>query len=106
MENMDKKVCGSCGNTSCTCEGSMGMGCMHGCHHHHGNYGLLRIVLKILIVILIFWCGFRLGNIVGSVRGEYSRGAMMQRGFNNGGYGNYSNIPPTTSSITPAVPAQ
>jgi hypothetical protein len=108
MENMDKKVCSGCGNSSCTCGGSMGMGCMHG-FHHHGKYGLMRMILKIVIVILIFWCGFKLGNIVGYVRAESGRGAMMQRDFNNGGYGmmhgGYSNISPTTSSVTPAVPA-
>jgi len=112
MENMDKKVCSGCGNSSCTCGGAMGANCMHG-FHHHGKYGLMRMILKIVIVILIFWCGFKLGNIVGYVRAESGRGAMMQRSFsNNGGYGmmpgGYSNIPPTTSSVTPVpvTPAQ
>ncbi len=53
MENTDKKECSCQGGCSC------GMGYMHGCH---GRYHLVRMILRIVIVILIFWCGYRLGN--------------------------------------------
>jgi hypothetical protein len=84
MENMDKKdgeMCGGCGHGGCC----GGMGHMHGCHG--GRHHLLRIILKIFIVIIIFWCGFNLGEMVGSIRAEYGRGYLnggdvgMMRGY-------------------------
>ena len=78
------------------------MGCMHGCHHH-GKYGLVRMILKIVIVILIFWCGFRLGNIVGSVRGAgYERNSfgMMRTNFSQGIPVTNPSTPTTLTPVT------
>jgi hypothetical protein len=80
MENMDKKECG-CGMGGC------GMGHMGGCGCYGGKHHLLRVVLKILIVILIFWCGFRLGELTGTIRGEYGRIEMMHG--ERGSFGDY-----------------
>lgn len=83
---MDKKECGGmCGQNSCG--GMHGMG---GCHHH-GKHHLIKMILMMIIVIMIFASGFKLGEIVGSVRGSSygSRGMMnrggygMMRGYNN-----------------------
>lgn len=100
MENMDKKdgMDQKCGH------GCMGgcamMGHMCGCH---GRHHLVKVILKIIIVVLIFWCGFKLGVITGSIRGGETRGGfrMMQ------GYNNYGALPSTGSgtALTP-VPAQ
>jgi hypothetical protein len=79
MENMDKKECGSgmCGGAcKSTCCGGMssmsacGMGCHVGKHH------LMKKVIKIFIVILIFWCGFRMGSMVGFIKANYRIGMM------------------------------
>ena len=100
MENMDKKQCGSCGdsvNGGCCCY--MHRGC-------HGRHHLLRVILKILIVIIIFSCGYKLGQMTGFIRAEYG-GQYGHQDF--GGFGMmgdrgyyFSNNAPTT--ITPATP--
>ncbi len=94
MENTEKK---------CEC-GMHPMGPMgyHGCHG--GKHHLIKIILKIIIVILIFWCGFKLGNITGSIRGEYGHGnrggVQMMRGYNN-----FNNIiPPNANTGTQTTP--
>jgi len=87
MENMDKKECGDvCKNSSCSgCCG--GMGCMHGMHGCCGRKRhLLKIILKIVIVIIIFSCGFKLGEMTGIIRAEYGR-------VNNFGMMRYTNLP-------------
>jgi hypothetical protein len=94
MENMDKKECG-CGEGKCMCGGAMGH--MHGCH---GKYHLVKVILKLVIIIIIFWCGFSLGQITGSIRAGYGRagaGMMLRGGYNlpvNGG----------STVVTPATP--
>lgn len=92
MENTDKKECSCQGGCSC------GMGHMHGCH---GRYHLVRMILRIVIVILIFWCGYRLGMITGSIRAGYGRydgiGMMMR---NDGGYNNLPVVTPA-NPVTP-----
>ena len=60
MENLDKKQC-ECGMHSA---GSM-MDC-HGCHG--GKHHLIKIILKLVILIIIFWCGFKLGEITGYIK--------------------------------------
>jgi hypothetical protein len=74
MENMDKKECGGmCGGSCVT--GGCGMK-MGGCGCHGGKHCLIKMILKLIIVILIFWCGFKLGSITGAIRAEYGRGAI------------------------------
>ena len=100
MENVDKKEgenkCEKCGGP-CTCGG---MGHMHGCHG--GRHCLVKMILKIVIVILIFWCGFKLGEMTGIIRSGYGHNdfKMMQ--------GRFDNLPNNLggSVPTPAVPAQ
>jgi hypothetical protein len=108
MENLDKKqseenVCKGCLQGKCCC-GMHGMHGMHGCCG--GGHHLVKIILKILIIIIIFWSGFRLGEVTGSIRGEYGRGMMngnnyygMMRGYN---YNNPTGVTPTTPTPTPA----
>ena len=93
MENIDKKECG------CGMHQMGGCGCP-GCHG--GKHHLIKIILKIIIIILIFWCGFKLGDITGSIRGGYGReiGSQMMRGWNSN-----SNSVVTPSSGTPIPPA-
>jgi hypothetical protein len=106
MENMDKKcgcsVCqngGSCGGMQPMCGGH---GCCHGKHH------LVKMILKIFIVIIIFWCGFQLGQESGFIKATYGR--EMMRGGNyqygitqNGGWNNPVAVP--VNGATPATPA-
>jgi len=84
MDETNKKECG-CGEGKCDCGGKMGH--MHGCC---GKHHLVKIILKLIIVIIIFWCGFKLGMITGSIRGGEVRGNYgVMRGVynlpNNGG---------------------
>lgn len=87
--------CDHGGNCGC-------MGHMHGCHG--GRHHLVKIILKLFIVIIIFWCGFKLGEITGSIRAEYGRGnsfGMMNR------YNNYSNnLPNSNGGTSTPAPAQ
>ncbi len=92
MENEEKKMCG-CGNMP-----------QMGCHGHHccGKHHLVKMILKILIVVLIFWCGFNLGKIVGTIKGQYGHGFdkgnfEMMRGYNQ-------DFAPTADT-TPIAPA-
>jgi hypothetical protein len=97
MENVEKKEC-ECGMHS------MGG---HGCHG--GKCHLVKIILKIFIVILIFWCGFKLGDMTGSIRSE-SGHRMMNRGnfgmMHENSFGNMPNAnigaPTTAPTPTPA----
>jgi hypothetical protein len=104
--NMEKKNC-ACGGS---CGGNCGGGCgmqMHGCHS--GKYHLMKMILKIVIIILIFWCGFKLGEMTGFVRAEYGRGTMMDGGgfgMMRGGYSGNGMMNPGTGTATPATPAQ
>ena len=90
MENMDKKEGEKCGG-SCGCNS---MGHMHG---YHGKYHLVKVILKLFIVIIIFWCGFKLGEMTGVIRASYVRTGGMMMMHNSGGY---NNMP----AVTPAVP--
>src|ERR1035437_3109509 len=70
MENLDKKQCGDNGCKSSCQGGTCGeMHSMSGCGGcHGGKHHLKKMILKLIIVILIFWCGFKLGEITGSIR--------------------------------------
>jgi hypothetical protein len=92
MENLDKKVC-ACGGS---CGGNCGGMQMHGCHG--GRHHLVKVILKLVILIIIFWCGFKLGEMTGFIRGEYGRGVM------GGGFGmmhSYGNPASNGGSVAP-----
>jgi len=97
MEDLEnKKECG------CGMHGHMDG---HG-FHHCGKHHLVKIILKLVIVIIIFWCGFKLGEITGNIRAE--RGdRMMDRG--NLGMmriNDFSNMPTTNTGVPTAVPVK
>ncbi len=104
MENLDKKqsednVCKDCSQGKCCC----------GMHGGHGFYGgkhhLVKIILKLFIIIIIFWCGFRLGEITGSIRGAYGRGMMNRNDYGMmRGYDYYNNIPSNANGGTTPAP--
>ncbi len=106
MENVDKKECmGKCEEVCHeNCHGTSFMG-IHGCHGgkcHH----LVKVILKLVIIMLIFCFGFKLGSITGSFRNERSEGRIQNRG----GYGmmrgyNNFNIQPNTNIQNPTAPA-
>jgi hypothetical protein len=105
MENLDKKEgekCEGCDKCGCCC-GSMTR--MHGfCGCRRGVYGLLKVILKIIIIMLIFACGFKLGVLVGSVRGGYDRvGGFGMMRVGDGNF-TFSNTLPSLNSttVTPA----
>ena len=90
MENMNNKesenVCG------CECHGGMNSAMMHsmhgmamgGCGCHGGKNYLIKTILKLIIIIIIFWCGFKLGEITGSIRADGFGGRTMT--IHRGGY--------------------
>ncbi|HEY5383364.1 MAG TPA: hypothetical protein VIJ88_02310, partial [Candidatus Paceibacterota bacterium] len=59
-----------------------GEGCMCGMwgHHHWGH-----MVIKLFIVLFIFWAGVQFGELKATVD-NYENGGMMSGGF--GGHGN------------------
>ena len=95
MDELNKKEeGGKCGcGDSCKCGGMDHM--HHGCC---GKHHLVKMILKIFIVILIFWCGFKLGLISGSIRGGEVRGGY---GTMRGVY----NLPSNGGVVVP-TPAQ
>ena len=121
MENSDKK-CETCGSSECkgcgqgqcgSCHGGMCSSMMkHGCCG--GRHSLFRVILKIVIVVIIFWCGFKIGEMTGFIRAEYGGGYNMMDGngfgfrMMRGGY--YNSIPVINPSANPSgttpVPAQ
>ena len=107
MENMDKKTCGcSACQAGGSCGGAQPMCGGHGCC---GKHHLVKMILKIFIVILIFWCGFTLGQESGFIKATYGREMMKgshQYGMMQGGWNNYSNYVPTVApSNQPEMPA-
>lgn len=92
---MDKKECG-CAEGKCMCGGAMGH--MHGCHSRHH---LVKVILKLVIIIIIFWCGYQLGMMTGYIKAEYG-GGMMRGGF---GHVQMMNGGTTVTPVAP-VPAQ
>jgi len=84
MENVEKKCEGRCESQCGQCQGgchSMAFMGSHGCHGGKCHY-LLKIILKLIIVMMIFCFGFKLGVITGSLHGNGEA-----RNFNRGGYG-------------------
>ena len=94
MENFDKKQWG---------DESKDDGC--GCGHHHGKHGLVKMILKLIIIIIIFWCGYQLGNITGYIRAEGGLGIMSNRA-NFGmmrGYSNVDVVPNDGGAVAPTA---
>lgn len=97
--NMDKK-CDDCAKGVCqggACCGMSRMGmCGHGCHG--GKHHLVKMILKIIIVILIFWCGFKLGEMTGFIKAQSGYGTSQRGGF--GMMRGYNNnvVPPTSAT--------
>ena len=83
MENQDKKPGDNKCGDSCHCGCCGGMGHMHGCHG--GRYHIIRMILKIVLVVIIFWCGFRLGEMIGFIKANtgYGNDFRMMSGYNN-----------------------
>ena len=109
MENLDKKQCSTCGSSECkgcgqgqcgSCCGGMCSSMMgHGCHG--GKRYLIQVILKIIILILVFWCGVKIGEMTGFIKASYGQ-KIEQNGFGSGmmrgGWGNYSNNSVTNPS--------
>lgn len=83
MEEMKEGMKGgTCGcKQGCGCYG--GGGNWGGGHHHHGPW---RILVKILILVIVFWVGMQFGELR-AYRGEMGRGGYGGRGAMMGGYG-------------------
>ncbi|HVM77166.1 MAG TPA: hypothetical protein VMU07_03385 [Candidatus Paceibacterota bacterium] len=62
----------------CGCDGS-GMGCACGWHHGHS---IFRILLGVILLVIVFWFGVRLGELRAEIRGGYGYNAYY-------GYGDY-----------------
>lgn len=97
MENCDKKE-ECCKEKSCCM--SMGKCGMYGKKHC-----LVKMILKIVIIILIFWCGYKLGLITGFIKAE------LGSGFNRGGFemmkgDNYIKNVPNQNNTVPVAPKQ
>ena len=79
--NMENKKCEDCAKGVCQGGSCCGMHSMwgHGCHG--GKHHLVKMILKIIIVILIFWCGFRLGETTGFIKAQLGYGTIQRGGF-------------------------
>lgn len=73
-------------------------------HCHGGKHHLVKMILKLVIIILIFWCGFKLGEITGSIR--YGRGMENRNDFRMMQGYNYSNNIPNTNGVVVPTPAK
>jgi hypothetical protein len=97
MENKNNSEEGTC--MTCGAGGAM-KGCMGSrcCGHGYGKmrlFYLLRILVTLIILIIVFWCGFRLGTLRGSfTRGYYNYPMMMQGGYSNVSGGQTGGIMP------------
>jgi hypothetical protein len=72
-----KGVCSTCG-------ASMSNGC-HGCGHM--KYHVLRWALGLIIILVVFWVGLKIGEFKGQFEGQWGgyghRGMMIQYGAPN-----------------------
>ncbi len=103
MEN-NKKVCEGC---ECSCHDDKCRGCYGGGRHY-----ILRWVLGIIIIFFVFWGGFKIGLIVGSVNGGYGypmhgfRSMMGRDGYSNYGPWMMYGWTATDKAPTPTTPAE
>lgn len=61
----------------------------HGVWAHGRGHWLLRLILGVIILLLVFWLGFKLGKLVVSINGGY--GYLMRHG-KHWGYPGYYNM--------------
>ena len=112
MENCEKKCCEGGESKDCCKSGGSCCGMFMGGHGCHGRkHCLLRIVLKIVIVLLIFWAGFKLGEMTGYVKanlgsGWEKNGSWMMKGFNypKNNLNQNSGVNPPVNNGTPVAP--
>ena len=64
--------------------------CKGMCGGGHGHHALVWVI-KIVILVVIFWLGVKIGEIKGALEGGYFRGSrmMMQYGY-DGNDANYA----------------
>ncbi len=76
--------------------------CDCGMHHGYmGHYGM-RWVLGIIILLMVFWLGMKLGEFKGFIEAIYgfgSHGNMMYRSDSGTGMMNFSTTKPSTSTL-------
>jgi hypothetical protein len=60
-------------------------------HNHYGGHRLLRIVIGVLILLVVFWLGVKLGELRSELyrMGGFGRRSYpgMMGGYGGGGYG-------------------
>jgi hypothetical protein len=99
MENMNKKDCGG----NCACGGIQGTGCYG---YHGGKHYLIKVILMLIIVMMIFCSGFKLGEIVGSVRGSSYGGWGMMGRSNFGMMRGYDYDGKSVINVETAIPSK
>lgn len=78
-KEMNSKMSCSCDNGACSCSG--GSCCsMKGMCCGTGRHGLIRVILMMVVVIIIFCTGFKLGRIVGFINAQGDFDKHMMRG--------------------------
>ena len=75
---------------------------MGGCGCHGGKHHLVKMILKLIIVMLIFWFGFSLGQMTGFIKAEGGRGMMMRGGNVGWGMMQGNALPVQVPAGTPA----
>ena len=97
-EEMNGKKCMMCGGMhegcGCSCCGGWGW---HGRRHHHG----FHILVKIVILVLVFWAGMQFGELRSFTRGGMMRG---DQGAMMGGYGYGGGYAPHGSGTATTTP--
>lgn len=76
---MNSKMSCSCVGGTCQ-TGSCGCGPMKGMCCGMGRHGLIRVILMMVVVIIIFCTGFKLGRIVGFINASGDFDNHMMRG--------------------------
>ena len=74
----------------------------NGCGGCGGSHHTMHMILKVVLLALIFMCGFKLGMVTGYIGHNYERGGMMD--YNYSGKmmrGNYEKST-TTTTVVPA----
>jgi len=101
MENMDKKGCEMCEHSCAGGSCSYGMHGGHGCHG--GKFGIVRLLLKLILIALIFMFGFSLGQMTGFIKAGYGEGYGREMMRGNNGYYFSQNVPQGPTSPIPST---
>ncbi len=72
------------------------------CHGYMGGHKLIKIIIGLIILVVVFWAGVKIGEI-GALYGVYSpRGIYMMRGISPdswyGMMGGYYALPTSTTA--------